>query len=221
MLTFISLSIRGYFKGKPVHENVPQLIEITPAVQSPATAVAQQPPATVEPASLQPEPQKPAARQEAQREPAPKKPAPVNKPKAVKTAFLTEGKSLYSLAITNYGKANPTIYDLILRANPGITDIRGIPGRRKITLPAITPESFIQETAGGYSIFIGTFESSAQASQCAAQLSNLGKNTLIKAQKFSPRETWYRLTAGTFATPEEALVSINLLIKQGLIFIPG
>jgi type II secretory pathway predicted ATPase ExeA/phage tail protein X len=221
MLTFISLSIRGYFKQKPVHENVPQLTEITPEVQPPPPEVAQQPPATVEPAPLQPEPQKPAAKQETQREPAPKKPITLNKPKAFKSAFLSKGKSLYSLAIKNYGKANPTIYDLILHANPGITDIRGIPDRRKIILPAITPESFIQETAGDYSIFIGTFESSAQASQCAAQISSLGKNTLIKAQKFSPSETWYRLTAGTFATPDEALAAINLLIKQGIIFIPS
>jgi len=200
---------------------VPQLTEIIPDAQTDVPAVIPPPPAPVESAPQQPEPQKPVAKKEAPQAPAQKKPATLGKPKTFKTAFLKEGKSLYSLAIKNYGKANPTMYDLILKANTGITDIRGIPDSRKITLPVITPESFIQESGGSYSIFIGTFETSAQAEQCAAKLSGLGKNTLIKAQKFSPKDTWYRLTAGSFASLDDARDAVNIFIKQGIIFIPG
>ncbi len=230
MLTFISLSIRGYFKQKPVHENVPQLTEIIPESRTAEPAVNQPPPVPTDAAAQQPElqqpapgkseTQKPVAMKDAPQAAAQKKPATLSKPKTYKTAFLKDGKSLYSLAIKNYGKANPTMYDLILKANPGLNDIRGIPDRKKITLPVITPESFVQETGGSYSIFIGTFETSAQAEQCAQKLSRLGKNTIIQAEKFSPKDTWYRLTAGSFATPDEALAAVNLLIKQGVIAVP-
>ncbi len=214
-LVAISLAIRGFLREKPVHENVPQLTELTPPAETDAPVeVSPQPDPVPEPAS-----QKSAIEEAPPQEPAQKRPsAPKNK--VYKTAFLKEGKSLYSLAIKNYGKANPTMYDLILNANPGITDIRSIPDNRKIRLPAITPESFIQETGGSYSLFIGTFETHNLAAQCAAKLSGLGKNTIIKAQKFSPRDTWYRLTAGSFATRDEALDAANLLIKQGVMFIP-
>jgi general secretion pathway protein A len=221
MLVFIALSIRGYFKQKTVHENVPQLAETTPGMQKAAPAAVTPPPSPpVESVPQPPEPQKAPVQKEVPQEPVPAKAAIPSKPKIYKTAFLKDGKSLYSLAIKYYGKANPTVYDLILNANPGITDIRSIPDHKKIILPVITPESFIQETGGSYSIFIGTFETSVQAEQCAQKLSGLGKTTIIQAHKFSPQETWYRLTAGSFSTPDEALASINILIKQGVIFIP-
>ncbi len=221
MLIFISLSIRGYFKQKPVHENVPQLTEITPEEQTADPVVTQPPPAPAESSPRQTEPQQPAAQKEVPREPLQKKAATSGKSKTYKTASLKDGKSLYSLAIKYYGKANPTMYDLILQANPGIDDIRGIPDHKKIALPLITPESFIQESGDGYSIFIGTFDTSAQAEQCAQKLSGLGKNTIIRAEKFSPKDTWYRLTAGSFATLDEARAAINLLIQQGIVVMPG
>jgi general secretion pathway protein A len=230
MLTFISLSIRGYFKQKPVHENVPQLTEISPGTRTDEPAVTQPLPAPADAASQQPELQqpeplkaaiqKPAAGKDAPQPPAQKKPAALSRPRTYKTAFLKEGKSLYSLALKNYGKANPTMYDLILKANSGITDIRSIPESRKIILPVITTHSFVQEAGGSYSIFIGTFETSAEAEKYAQKLSGLRKNTIIQAQKFSPRDTWYRLTAGSFDSLDDATAAVNLLIKQGLIPVP-
>jgi cell division protein FtsN len=220
-LAVISLAIRGFFREKPIHENVPQLTELTPPAETDAPVEeSPQPVTATEPAPQQPAAQKPATEKAPPQEPVQKRPLAL-KNRVYKTAVLKGGKSLYSLAIKYYGKANPTMYDLILSANAGITDIRSIPDNRKIRLPEITPESFIQETGGSYSLFIGTFETSSQASACAAKLSSLGKNTLIQARKFSPKETWYRLTAGSFATRDEALDAVNLLIKQGVIFIPG
>lgn len=229
-LVVTSLSIRGFFKEKPVHENRPQLTEMTPPADTASLGEVPPQPAREEPSAQKPAPQKLSAQEPAAQKPgaeealpqesAQKKPA-ASKQKVHKTAFLKEGKSLYSLALKTYGKANPTLYDLILNANPGISDIRGIPDNKKIILPAITAESFIETTGGGYAIFIGTFETSAQASQCAEKLSGLGKNTLIQAQRVSPKDTWYRLTAGNFTTRDEALAAINTLIKKGIIFIPG
>jgi phage tail protein X len=209
---------------------VPQLTEIIPGEQTAEPAVTQPVPvpAAVEPQQpelRQPEPlkaaiQKPVTRKDAHQPPAQNKPAALSKPRTYKTAFLKEGKSLYSLALKNYGKANPTMYDLILKANSGITDIRSIPESRKITLPVITPHSFVQETGGSYSIFIGTFETSAEAERYAQKLSGLRKNTIIQAQKFSPQDTWYRLTAGNFDSLDEATAAVNVLIKQGVIAVP-
>ena len=40
-------------------------------------------------------------------------------------------------------RIHPTIYDLILRANPDITDIRLIPDEQEILLPEIKRDSFV------------------------------------------------------------------------------
>jgi len=78
--------------------------------------------------------------------------------------FKDEGGSLYSLALKHYQQANETIFDLILSVNPAIRDVRKIGDGEHITLPVITPASYVTKLSdGGYRVHIGTFETFASA----------------------------------------------------------
>jgi len=132
-----------------------------------------------------------------------------------------EGGSLYFLALKHYKKANATLFDLILQANPTITDVRQIDDDQKITLPVITSESYIKKVSDGtYQVYVGTFKTQNLATLCAEKVINLGKTLVLDSHKFSSEDTWYRLMIGDFKGEEEALKAVNLLTEQAIIYIP-
>ena len=139
----------------------------------------------------------------------------------IKTMLLNEGGSLYSIALKTYKKANTTLYDLILAANPEITDLRTIPDNQVIILPKVTRESFIKEaSAQTYIIYLGTFETPEEAQLCSAKVTDLGKEITREPHQFSSKDTWHRVTLGTFTSKKEALKTVDLLIERGIIYIP-
>ena len=88
-------------------------------------------------------------------------------------------------------------------------------------LPKITKDSFITKTSdGSYQIYIGTFETRKLANEEANQVADLGKQSTIKAHKFSAKDTWYRVTLGNFDSRKEAMKKVALLIEEGIIYIP-
>jgi len=132
-----------------------------------------------------------------------------------------EGGSLYFLALKHYQRANETLFDLILKANPNITDVRQIDDDQKITLPVITPESYIEKGSDGmYRVHVGTFETPEVASLYYNKVSGLEKILILDSHKFSPEDTWYRLMISFFTSKEEALKTVTLLSEQGIIYIP-
>ena len=159
-----------------------------------------------------------------QQAPLPEKPSAKEYPseaKIKKTTLLKAGGTLYTIALNNYKMANPTIYDLILKANPDITDIRKISDNQEILLPEITREAFIIETGDGlYRIFAGTFDTAKKANDFTYKLAPLDKQSLVQDHKFSTRDTWYRVTLGNFTAKEEALAIIDRLLEQGIIVLP-
>ena len=113
------------------------------------------------------------------------------------------------------------MFDLILKANPNITDVRQIDDDQKITLPVITPESYIEKGSDGmYRVHVGTFESPEVASLYYNKVSELEKVLILETRKFSPKDTWHRLMISAFTSKEEALKTVNLLSEQGIIYIP-
>ena len=73
--------------------------------------------------------------------------------------FKEEGGSLYAIAMKHYQRANETLFDLIVQANPHITNVRQIGDDQTITLPVITPESYIVKIKDNeYRVHIATFE---------------------------------------------------------------
>ena len=138
-----------------------------------------------------------------------------------RAVFKEEGGSLYSLSLKYYQKANETLFDLILQANPNITDVRQINDDQEIILPIITPESYITRVSGGlYRVHVGTFETTEMANLYSDKVSDLKKVLILESHKFSPQDTWCRLMASSFTDKGEALKTVNLLREQGIIYIP-
>lgn len=147
--------------------------------------------------------------------------APVIRDGPRSVVFKESGGSLYALALQHYQKADETIFDLILRANPAITDVRSIGDDQTITLPVITPASYIRKTAdGGFRVAVGTFDTFEAAVAHSEKVPTSDKLLLIESQEFSPRDTWYRLTLGEYSSQEEALEEALTLKELALIPIP-
>lgn len=146
----------------------------------------------------------------------------ISKKESHQTAVFKEGGgSLYALALRHYRKANETMFDLILSANPDITDVRKIGDGQHITLPVITPASYIRKVADGeYRVHVGTFETFDGAVTCSKKVPVTDKLLAIQSHEFSSRDTWYRLTLGDYSTKEEALQAAVLLNEKALIYIP-
>jgi len=148
-------------------------------------------------------------------------PAPPSIEAVHRTVLEDEGGSLYFLALNYYKKANETLYELILQANPSIEDVRNIDDRQEIIVPVITAESYIKKIPGGdYRVYIGTFTSYARAAAYSQKVDSAKKLVFIDPHEFSSQETWYRLTVGDFKDKEEALKMVSLLEEKGIIYIP-
>jgi hypothetical protein len=149
------------------------------------------------------------------------KPAISRKEGPPTAVFKDEGGSLYSLALKHYQQANETIFDLILSVNPAIRDVRKIGDGEHITLPVITPASYVTKLSdGGYRVHIGTFETFEAAVTYSKKISTTKKLLAIEPHEFSSRDTWYRLTMGDYSNKEEALQAAVLLKEKALIYIP-
>ena len=134
---------------------------------------------------------------------------------------IKAGETLYSLATRHYHKANETIFDRILRANPTITDVRRIRDNQGIILPTIIPESYIEEdNSGAYQIHAGTFETLGHAHAYISHLPDMGKQCTIEVHQFSPRDIWYRVKISSFNSKEEALNTVALLKEKTLLYLP-
>ena len=137
------------------------------------------------------------------------------------TVLGEEGGSLYFVALNHFKKANKTLFELILQANPSITDVRQIEDHQEIIVPVITAESYIKKIPGGdYRVYIGTFTTYAIAAAYSQKIGSAEKRFFIDSHEFSSQDRWYRLTMGDFKDKEEALKIVSLLEEKGLIYIP-
>jgi hypothetical protein len=135
--------------------------------------------------------------------------------------FKEEGGSLYTIAMKHYQKANETLFDLIVKANPFITNVRKIADEQKIIIPAITPESYIVKINDGeYRVHMGTFEAFESAVAYSQKVTEPEKLLFIESKEFSPKDTWYSLTMGDFQNREEAFKTVIRLKEASLIYIP-
>jgi cell division protein FtsN len=149
------------------------------------------------------------------------KPAVAREKVARIVVFKEEGGNLYSLALKHYQNANETLFDLILQANPDITDVRQINDDQKIVLPVITAESYVEKVSeDNYRVHVGTYETRKIANFYLNKISDLKKVLIVYAHEFSPKDTWHRLMIGHFNSKEEALKTVNLLNERGIIYIP-
>jgi hypothetical protein len=123
--------------------------------------------------------------------------------------------------MNHYQRANETLFDFILQANPSITDVRKIHDDQRITLPAITSESYITETFdGSFRVHVGTFDNRNVLTLYSKKLTRLGKKPLVKPYQCSSKDTWHRLFIGNITNREDAVKTVNLLVEKDIIYIP-
>ncbi len=130
-----------------------------------------------------------------------------------RTVSVQQSELLSTIAKTEYGEVTDTIIDLIHMANPGITNIHHIFSGQQITLPEITRQSLISETAeGAYLIHYASFYSHDIAGKATQRLLDLGSKAFIDSALQGENRV-HRIYIGPFpekATAEAALKTIYL-----------
>jgi phage tail protein X len=133
------------------------------------------------------------------------------------TVIFEKGSNLTHFVREHYGRVNPTILDLVLEANPTIADINRIPINKGIVMPLLSKESFVLSIPDKpFTIHLGTYDHrpSLGVIQDAPPLK--GKTVEIVVRNISPKERWYRVIAGPFATREEAVKVLSALRDRGI-----
>ncbi|MGO8990929.1 MAG: AAA family ATPase [bacterium] len=133
-------------------------------------------------------------------------------------AAVKNGQTMSQLAQKYYGIVNLSLLDFLLEFNPEITNVHFILVDQKIKIPDITEELLIiPDSDRTCSIHAGTFDTSEPAERYRGEPALKGKKIEILSRKVSPRETWYRVMIGKFENKDEALKTISLLKRKGLL----
>jgi phage tail protein X len=135
------------------------------------------------------------------------------------TVILQTGWDLTHLARRQYGRATPTVLDMVLEANPAIKDINKIPVNQRIIMPPLIVDSFVLSGPDNrYTIHLGTYDHMPVLNAFRDESALKGKAVEIVVRHISPRERWYRAVAGPFATREEATKTLEVLDSRGFTF---
>ncbi|MEI7636652.1 MAG: AAA family ATPase [Syntrophus sp. (in: bacteria)] len=146
-------------------------------------------------------------------------PMSVNKEiQLTESIIVKTGQSISRLAEKHYGMSNISINDLILDSNPEITNANLISVNQKVRMPKITEGNMIvQSSDRTYKINVGTFPVPKFAELYRSEPLLRGKEIEIVARKATPKETWYRVVVGKFASEDEALKVISILKDRNLL----
>jgi phage tail protein X len=131
---------------------------------------------------------------------------------------VRKGQTISQLTQKYYGFVNETLIDLLMEVNPKIADVNLIVIDQKIKIPYVTEELLMVPSADRtYRIHAATFGTADSAGLFSDEPLLRGKKIEILPRRVSPRETWYRVMIGKFANQDEALKTITLLRKKGLL----
>ena len=124
-------------------------------------------------------------------------------PKIVTVKF---GDMVSSLALKEYGILNDTIFDVVKRANPQISDLDKIDIGQDIILPPLGIDSSIVETENSaFAIHVATFSTYNDAIQLHNQLAKKKLIPSIVPVPILGKQKWYRVLVGNFTTRAEAV----------------
>ncbi len=142
-------------------------------------------------------------------------PAPKQDWKIVK---VKKGWSLFALAQQYYRSTDLYFLDLLLDANPQITNANVIYENDEIKIPKITEEAFLIPSGDRtYKIHLGTFKHPRFLKKFETQAALKGKKLSVIPRRVSPRQEWYRIVAENFANKEEGLEVIRVLKRKGVL----
>ncbi|MBP1718815.1 MAG: ATPase [Deltaproteobacteria bacterium] len=135
-----------------------------------------------------------------------------------KVVKVKSGASLSTLAQQYYQSADRLFLDLLLEANPQITDANIIHVNDEIKVPRITEEMLLIPAGDRmYKIHLGTFNHPRFLKNFEHRDDLKGKKLQAIPRRVSPKETWYRIVAGNFANREEGIEVIRGLKGKGLL----
>ena len=138
--------------------------------------------------------------------------------KTINRVSVKMGQTLSFLSQQYYQMTNTTLLDFILDSNPDVTNVHLINVNQEIKIPKITETSLILPTPeGSFKIYLGTFGTPDFSKIYRNEPALKGKEIEIIPRKVSPQDTWYRIHVGTFDNQGEALKTIHLLKKKGLL----
>jgi len=136
---------------------------------------------------------------------------------ATATVLFQRGSNLTHLARAHYGQVNPTILDIILEANPSITDINRIPVHKTIVMPPLAVDSFILSIPDKpFAVHLGAYDHRPSLTVFQDAPALKGKTVEIVVRTISPKERWYRVMAGPFPTKEEAAAALKTMKQSGI-----
>ncbi len=171
---------------------------------SPAAKIAEEKPAPLQPP---PSPQI-----------SPSSPVPSRVEPRMKVITVARGDNISGLCWKYYNLVNITITDYIMRLNPEITNPDLIKIRQKIKMPEIDEASAIIESGGGkYQIHLATFARPERMKYYMEEPALKGMKVEVIPRKLPLQGTWYRVLAGEFKNKEEALSTVKILKRKGLL----
>ena len=142
-------------------------------------------------------------------------PAPKEDWKIVK---VKAGWTLSTLAKQYYRSTDLSFLDLLLEANPQITNANIIYVNDEIKIPRVVEEAFLIPSGDRtYKIHLGTFKHPRFLKNFENQAALEGKKLQVIPRRVSPQQTWYRIVAGNFANKEEGLEAIRMLKRKGVL----
>jgi general secretion pathway protein A len=140
--------------------------------------------------------------------------------KDINTHTAEEGETLYAVLRKYYGRANASLLDYLLSANPDFSDPNSLVPGRRIRVPALAEESLIRRSPDGeFQVHLGTFPGREAAEEAGTERKLKGAKIRIESHGVSPRETWHRVLAGGYKSREEALEAAKAFRKMGLLAI--
>ena len=138
--------------------------------------------------------------------------------KVLDIVTVEDNNTISSLAEKYYGKTNETLMDIILSANPTITDANHIYKNQQIIIPAVTYDSFITKLPDKtYKIHAGTYSSLHDARGFYYDHTLMGKNVDILLRRVSNKENWYKVVLSKYDTRDECIKTLMSLQHRGVL----
>ncbi len=133
----------------------------------------------------------------------------------VKKITITEGATLTTIAIRQYGFVNATILDRILESNPEIVDVDFIRAGSQVLLPQDAGEAkLLKRPDGLFSVHAATFMTYREALAYLEEVGSTIGNADIVKRSVAPRKDWYRILEGPFGSREEARTALQSMKRR-------
>ncbi|HHO76354.1 MAG TPA: hypothetical protein ENN05_07980 [Deltaproteobacteria bacterium] len=142
-------------------------------------------------------------------------PVSMNEPELEKGRIVTVsvGDTIAELAADYYGRVDAGILQSIRMANPDLSNIDLIYEGQEIIMPAVQTVPRVL-----YSVSVASYHSVAEAKAVFLDLLNKGYQATIYPYLDAQRNTWYRITIGTFDSRGDAIGYAGELRDKGFLY---